>query len=499
MQQRNVTIIRVDGNSTIGGGHVFRCITLAKRLNQHGTKVIFITSDGYAEDLITSSGFTVLNNGGVTAASEKDASHTAEVIECERASWLIVDGYHFDNLWTQHVLENCAPVRILRIDDLDQKAITCDYLLNPTYVGGGKLQFQVPVIMAGSEFRVLRNEFYALRDVSVRNKLLFNGRIKSVVIQPGAFDEINLVPNVLRAVKSLNFDSIKVIMSSRSQSLTETQHLIKHNPIIKLELDATNVAELLADADMCIGAGGMSSLERCCLGVPSINFSVADNQLNVNDSLRQKNAIILGDIKRIDEMGYVPQLVQELCDRYRELVACSQKLVCGDGVQNVVNALCGQLIPVTIHDCEQVYSWRNHISTRLGSMNSASISFAAHEKWFNKAICNTSIRQYFYIEGNERLGYVRLQQVSSEVVSWSFYKNPNAQNKLIGSKMLSNVLHMLLKEGRVLWVKSIVKVDNQKSLDLHRRLGFELEIAKDDYVSLKRSMQRESYETSRDI
>ena len=131
--------------------------------------------------------------------------------------------------------------------------------------------------------------------------------------------------------------------------------------------------------------------------------------------------------------------------------------------------------------------------------NSASISFADHEKWFNQAICNTSIRQYFYIEGDERLGYVRLQQVSSEVVSWSFYKNPNAQNKLIGSKMLSNALHMLLKEDRVSWVKSIVKVDNQKSLDLHRRLGFELETAKDNYVNLKRSIQRESYETSRGI
>jgi spore coat polysaccharide biosynthesis predicted glycosyltransferase SpsG len=39
-----------------------------------------------------------------------------------------------------------------------------------------------------------------------------------------------------------------------------------------------NLAKLICTHDIAIGAAGTSALERCCLGLPSVNFVLAPNQ-----------------------------------------------------------------------------------------------------------------------------------------------------------------------------------------------------------------------------
>ena len=38
------------------------------------------------------------------------------------------------------------------------------------------------------------------------------------------------------------------------------------------------MAELMSQADLAIGAGGTATWERCCLGLPALVLSAADNQ-----------------------------------------------------------------------------------------------------------------------------------------------------------------------------------------------------------------------------
>ena len=52
-----------------------------------------------------------------------------------------------------------------------------------------------------------------------------------------------------------------------------------------------SLAPLMAGADLSIGAGGTSTWERLCLGLPSITYSLATNQESYSESLASSGLI----------------------------------------------------------------------------------------------------------------------------------------------------------------------------------------------------------------
>jgi spore coat polysaccharide biosynthesis predicted glycosyltransferase SpsG len=51
------------------------------------------------------------------------------------------------------------------------------------------------------------------------------------------------------------------------------------------------MAELMLNADLAIGAGGSTSWERCCLGLPTLLYVTADNQKEIAQNLEKTGAV----------------------------------------------------------------------------------------------------------------------------------------------------------------------------------------------------------------
>ena len=75
---------------------------------------------------------------------------------------------------------------------------------------------------------------------------------------------------------------------------------ISSNNIFKLETkyqniqilkNVSNMAEIMAKSDLSIGAAGVSSWERCSVGLPSLVIVTADNQDLIAQNLHNKGAI----------------------------------------------------------------------------------------------------------------------------------------------------------------------------------------------------------------
>ena len=52
------------------------------------------------------------------------------------------------------------------------------------------------------------------------------------------------------------------------------------------------MAEIMSKSDLCIGAAGSTSWERCCLALPTIALAIADNQIEIAEQLGKRNIAI---------------------------------------------------------------------------------------------------------------------------------------------------------------------------------------------------------------
>ena len=110
----------------------------------------------------------------------------------------------------------------------------------------------------------------------------------------------------------------------------------------RLLIGVSDMANLLVDMDVAIGAAGGSVWERCCLGLPSLLLSIAENQKPAAAALAKAGiAINLGDF---DEHGWGEELLFNL-ERLRSGSKISQlndlaaSLVDGRGAMRVVESI----------------------------------------------------------------------------------------------------------------------------------------------------------------
>jgi spore coat polysaccharide biosynthesis predicted glycosyltransferase SpsG len=111
-----------------------------------------------------------------------------------------------------------------------------------------------------------------------------------------------------------------------------------------LHVEAENMSALLDRADLAVGAAGVSALERCVKGVPSLLVVVATNQIRIAQALASRGAaVLLGRSEEVSSAD-IADALRELLARPTRLAALSQAAaaVCdGSGVRRVADAMLG--------------------------------------------------------------------------------------------------------------------------------------------------------------
>jgi UDP-2,4-diacetamido-2,4,6-trideoxy-beta-L-altropyranose hydrolase len=106
---------------------------------------------------------------------------------------------------------------------------------------------------------------------------------------------------------------------------------------IEVLVDVDNMAQLMVDSDLAVGAAGGTAWERCCLGLPSLLVALADNQISGARALEACGAaLLLGDANSVAHrlQGVLSRL---LCgNQLGELAAAASRVTDGRGVARVV-------------------------------------------------------------------------------------------------------------------------------------------------------------------
>lgn len=286
------TVFRTDASHEIGTGHVMRCLTLADALRELGTHCRFICRDhpGNLLDLIGKRGYLVHVLQDTTAQiieSEPapgyrgwlgvdwyvDAKQTVAALNDTPVDWLIVDHYALDARWEQMLRVHCK--KLLVIDDLADRPHVCDVLLDQN-LGRDAEDYDALVPghcmrLLGPQNALLRPDFAALREYSLQRRQ--NLMLKHILIAMGGVDQPNATGQVLEALKACPLPAdckITVVMGGKAPWIERVRAIAVTMPWpTEVCIDITDMARVMAESDLAIGAAGSTSWERCCLGLPT--------------------------------------------------------------------------------------------------------------------------------------------------------------------------------------------------------------------------------------
>lgn len=331
--------IRVDASIEIGTGHVMRCLTLAEELNVSGYEVTFITSNhtGQLVHLIEVKGFKVimleksatqknkhdelLHSKWLRTSQEEDAKETLYALKkFNNIDLLVVDHYAIDYRW-ERMFRNKVN-KIFVIDDLADRYHICDVLLDQNFYLDLDNRYKDLVnndckLLLGPKYALLRKEFKkAEGKMKIRD-----GRVSKIFVFFGGSDPTNETIKTLNAIKLLDRQDIDidVVVGSSNPNKGNIEKLVNKHSNMKYYCQVSNIAELMLNADLAIGAGGSTTWERCYLGLPSITIGVAYNQIEILEAVEKKGAII--------NLGYSSQVsIEDLTNQIKELLTNKNKI-----------------------------------------------------------------------------------------------------------------------------------------------------------------------------
>lgn len=340
---------RVDASREIGTGHVMRCLSLADALRRRGALVLFLcrSHPGHLGGFIRARGFEVrrlpgaaskAGRGGYAAwlgvSWRRDADQTRAAL-AGGCDWLVVDHYALDRGWEERVRP--AARRILAVDDLPGRRHAADLLLDQNRSAPRRSR---PGLLRGPRYALLRPEFHRTR-LKVRPR---EGSVRRLFIFFGGVDAAGETAKAIEAVERLDRRSLSadVVIGGLNPRAAALRKRLRDARWARAHEDVQAMAPLMARADLALGAAGTTSWERCCLGLPSIVVTVAENQSGVAAALRRSGAALSLGLSRNISAAALARVLGRLMDDPSRLRKMSRKawvLADGLGTERVADAM----------------------------------------------------------------------------------------------------------------------------------------------------------------
>lgn len=340
-------IIRADGNSVIGMGHVMRCLSIADAIKAQGTEPIFVTACEECISMIEQRGFQtrLLTTNYREMISE--LPQMKQILDEEKTKIkkrvILVDSYQVS---TEYYRELRKLAYVACLEDMGQP-YPVDLLINYN-IYGEKLASKYEVdshnmpkkTLLGVSYMPLRQEFLNDIDYTLKEK------VTDVMITTGgsdpffaakAFIEAFLADKIL-AGENMQYHVVSGPFNSHAEELKK---LYANAANVIIHENVKSMKEIMCQCDVVLTATGSTIYEVSVLGVPMLVFYFAENQRQGAEEIERKTSVInCGDFSK-ESNEVVDRAVKTLqrcvLDKsYREqLNQDEKKLVDGKGAARI--------------------------------------------------------------------------------------------------------------------------------------------------------------------
>ena len=511
-------IFRADANSTIGSGHVMRCLSIADEAERLGEKVCFITADDSFSNVIKSRGYEniVLNTNYSDMESELEALQ--KVLANERdeqykqneqeKQWIrrkieaiVVDSYYVTPTYLSKLhsfISSLSPrTKLVYIDDLLQFAYPVDVLIN---YGSRVLRTEyeklysytkLPAgILLGLDYAPLREEFQGLPFKNPARD------VKNVLVSTGGADHEHVALKIIKRLmqegqecqgnqeESTGGYTFHFTLGTLNQDKEEILSLSRciHNVIIHQNI--VNMHELMSMCDIAVSAGGSTILELCASSLPIITYSVADNQEGIKDFAEKGLALYTGDAREceafVENIFYFLHKLSSEYELRKSLAENVYSLIDGKGVKRIMREIYRyrfkdySMRPIEEEDLPQILEWRNSDKIHSKMLTNHKITWGEHYQWF-KRIEKYPIKRYFVFEHKSKpIGYIAYNDFNEEEKSCTpgmYIGNAKAAPGDAGFVLSYIIGKYAFEKMGMLKLKSEILASNKNALALNKFFG----------------------------
>lgn len=319
---KEVIIIKTDGDNDIGLGHVYRTLNLAKELKNN--KIVFLTKSTVLKRIIPKK-FIIKKIGN-------KKNELQDILEKINPKIIIID----------KLKENSKELKILR---KKSKIIAIDY------TGKNKKMIEFGINMLYQKSGIQGKNSFSGFDLTIlsksirkKNPIKISKKVRKILVIQGGSDTPCNTPKIIESLNEINENiQIDVIIGASFECWKKLEKSVNNSiHCVKLFHNSKDIGKIMKRNDMAITGGGMTSLELCRLGIPSIIICGASFENETASLLATSGfGINLGYTKKISKEK-IAVISKELMMNYeerRKMNKIGQKLIDGNGTKRVSNII----------------------------------------------------------------------------------------------------------------------------------------------------------------
>lgn len=272
-------LIKLDATKKIGSGHAMRCIAIAKALESASIEFRFVVSCDDSRTFLRLKGYDCDLVEGNPLCYDQEAAKVLLSLYGDQSHSLLIDSYAVTSSFFNELFSS-GRFSVAYIDDqftyeLGRLRTPKEYPLD-TLISYGfySKPFEYERIYTGCKVNLCIGPKYApvRQEFACRNYKV-SPQPKNVLVTTGSTNPDELLERIVKACHE-SFPELHITAVMGGLSAPPKLKL----PNVSLITDAKDMSKLMLQADIAISAGGTTLYELAAIGVPTITFSMVDNQ-----------------------------------------------------------------------------------------------------------------------------------------------------------------------------------------------------------------------------
>lgn len=476
-------ILRADGNSSTGLGHMYRMFAVAE-FYANDYEIIFVTNINSTQNIIPSEYLIITIPENISLSEEPNWLSNKFP---PNKNQLILDGYQFDSKYQKKIKD--LGFTFIYIDDLEKGIQHANIVINHSpntnkkrYKSNSQTNYAL-----GTNFAILRPSFLKVAKENREFK-----SIKEVFICFGGADPFDLSFKAVLACLELNcFEKIHVVLGGAYKHkdiyIEEKKNL---KIILYKNLNEFELVKLMKSCQFSIAPSSTILYELCSVKMPILSGYFVNNQEKIYKELVSKELVFGGgNFENYTIKDFKHQVSNVLKNKnFTKYIQNQKKMFDGKSKNRflgLLNSLNLNFEKANLDHLELVYKWSNDTLVRKNSYHSKEIDFDAHVKWFKSKIINNNVLFLIVLVNNNPAGVVRYEVekdktvvgilvskkyrgqglsysilVQSSKIYFNTYKNPifaHIKKENIASiKSFQNAGYLLFKEEKINNIESYI-------------------------------------------